>query len=68
MIPPLVAVLASGNKQMRPTASLPYGRKPERNSRLLWVQKVSTTVDVWGLSLPGRTPALALRRSLAFGC
>jgi len=47
---------------MRLGRFLPYGRKPERNSRSLWVQRVSATLDVRGLSLPDQTRVGTRRR------
>jgi hypothetical protein len=56
VIPPLVAVLAKMNKRA-PAASLPFGRKPERNR----CASVSATLNVRGLSLPDQTRVVARR-------
>jgi hypothetical protein len=42
-----------------PAASLPFGRKPERNSTIRWFS-VSATLDVRGLSLPDQTRVRAV--------
>jgi hypothetical protein len=54
----LVAVLA--NDQTRSGRTLPFGRKPERNSKCA---SVSATLNVRGLSLPDQT-RIVVRRHL----
>ena len=46
---PVIAAARKMNKRA-PTARLPFGRKPERNSMVL-----SATLNVRGLSLPDQT-------------
>jgi hypothetical protein len=51
---------ARENEQTRSGRTLPFGRKPERNSIVRWIS-VSATLNVRGLSFPDQTRVVARR-------